>query len=160
MWAWFCPGLKGMMHFSLSSWVRPGVLAAASSFSCGGAVWSGTHWSCCPLTPLPLTPALADEQSLSEPVQGAPLVGSWYSIHPSYFLLCLLHPKKAQMLQLLQGRIGSQQGRLRAIWIAMEVQSVFWGLLMHSRLSKKSSNPAMSFLRQFESGLVFLPALY
>lgn len=39
------------------------------------------------------------------------------SIHPFYFLLCLLHPKKAQMLQLLQGRIGSQQGRLRAIWI-------------------------------------------
>lgn len=39
-----------------------------------------------------------------------------HSIHPFYFLFCLLHPKKAQMLQLLQERIGSQQGRLRAIW--------------------------------------------
>lgn len=68
-----------------------------------------------PHFPLPLPPTLTDEQSPSEPVQGTQLVDSWHSIHPSYFLLCLLHPKKAQMLQLLQGRIGSQQGRLRAI---------------------------------------------
>lgn len=76
-----------------------------------------------PHFPLPPTPVLADEQS--EPVQEAQLVDNWHSIHPSYFLLSLLHPRKAQMPQLLQGRIGSQQGRLRAIWIVMEVQSVF-----------------------------------
>lgn len=41
-----------------------------------GALWSGTHWNYCPVSPLPLTAALADEQSPSEPVQEADLVDS------------------------------------------------------------------------------------
>lgn len=158
MWAWFCPGLKGVI---LSAFL-PAKLS--QTWSVGSCLPLQRWWSCLVrytlalLSPRPTS--RCHWHQTSEWASSGSSTGRQLAQKPSLLLLCLLHPKKAQILQLLQGRIGSQQGRLRAIWIAMEVQSIFWSLLMHRRLFKRSSNPAVSFLKQFESVLVLLPPLH